>query len=120
MEFLKEKSGGQPVDREPVEALFRALDEDNNRRIELNEFVEGYFLKQVEDEIRLKELEEMVVEDAHKMEEIKEKLEEVAKSEVLNSYDIMENSPLSISIVEARELQKGTINPYVVISVGES
>lgn len=82
--------------------------------------MEGYFYKQVEDEMRLKELEEMVVEDTAKMEEIKSKLEEVKQNETLNAYRIMENSPLSISIIEARDLPRGTVNPYVVISVGES
>jgi len=108
------------VDREPIEMIFQAFDLNNDGRVELNEFVEGYFIKQVEDEMRMNELEAMVEEDSLKMEEIKSKLEEVKASEVLNAYRIMENSPLSISIVEARDLPKGTVNPYVVISVGDS
>lgn len=120
LDFLKEKSGGKEVEQEPIEVIFNAFDSDGNGRIELNEFVDGYFYKQVEDEMRLKELEEMVVEDSAKMEEINTKLEEVRANEVLNAYRIMENSPLSISIIEARDLPRGTVNPYVVISVGES
>ena len=108
------------MEQEPIEVIFNAFDSDGNGRIELNEFVDGYFYKQVEDEMRLKELEEMVVEDSAKMEEINTKLEEVRANEVLNAYRIMENSPLSISIIEARDLPRGTVNPYVVISVGES
>ena len=77
LDFLKEKSGGKEVEREPIEVIFNAFDSDGNGRIELNEFVDGYFYKQVEDEMRLKELEEMVLEDTAKMEEIQTKLEEV-------------------------------------------
>lgn len=86
--------------------------------MELGEFVDAYFIKQVEDEIRMQELQAMVTEDTAKMEEIQTKLEEVKQTEVLNAYKIMENSPLSISIIEARDLPRGTTNPYVVISVG--
>lgn len=50
----------------------------------------------------------MIREDTHKMEEIAVKYEEVKAAEVLNAYHIMENSPLSISVVEARELPRST------------
>jgi hypothetical protein len=106
--FLKHKSNGQPVDEVPVEQLFMALDENGDGRIELNEFVEAYFLKQVEDEMRLKELEEMVIEDSEKLEEIKVRLEQVRESEQLNQYGIMEGSPFSVTLVEARDLPKST------------
>lgn len=119
IEFLEEKSHGKPVDRAPIADIFNAFDADHNGKVDLNEFVDGYFYKQVDGEIRLKELLEMVEEDTQKMEEIEKKLEEVKKTEVPNSYGIMENSPLSISVIEARDLPRGTVNPYVVIQVGQ-
>ena len=62
----------------------------------------------------------MIREDTAKLEEIQSKYEEVKNTEVVNSYNIMENSPLSISVVEARELKSSTQSPYVMITVGES
>ena len=56
MEFLQEKSGGRPIDREPIEMIFNAFDENHDGRVELKEFVDAYFIKQVEDEIRMQEL----------------------------------------------------------------
>lgn len=67
--------------------------------------------------MRLKELEEMVLEDSEKLEEIKVRLEQVRVSEQLNQYQIMDGSPFSITIVEARNLPKGSINPYVLVRV---
>jgi hypothetical protein len=55
------------------------MDRDGNGRIELKEFVEAYFIQQLEVEERLKELETMIAEDTTKMQEIEAKHEEVKK-----------------------------------------
>lgn len=58
--------------------------------------------------MRLKELEEMVIEDSEKLEEIRVRLEQVRETEQLNQYGIMEGSPFSVTLVEARDLPKST------------
>lgn len=50
-----------------------------------------------------------------------QKLKHVREVEVLNKYNIMEGSILSVHVVEARDLKPmdidGTSDPYVVLSI---
>jgi hypothetical protein len=74
-------------------------------------------------ELRIEELDEIIKEDLEKLEDLKERLREFQLTEKYNRFGIMEESILTIGIVEARDLKPqgkigmggGLANPYVVV-----
>ncbi len=84
------------------------------------EFVESYFAQQMEVEDRIHELTVMIEEDMKKKTEIQSKLKEIEGTERINQFGIMDESQLTATVVEARELGQGNLgapSPYVMMEI---
>lgn len=99
-----------------MEEIFNELDEDQNGRISIAEFVGAYFRQQVQVEDRIAELEKLIKEDLKKRGEIVARLEEIHASEQVNEYGIMLNSVLTVGVIEGRGLRHS--QPEIVLVMG--
>ncbi len=80
----------------------------------MEEFVDSYFQQQVAIDQKIEELTKLINLDTLKRAEIAAKLKEIADTESINEYGIMNNSMLTAQIIEARGVPRGRSPGYVV------
>lgn len=85
--------------------IFQEIDRDQNGKVSLQEFVESFFIQQVQVEERISELTRLIEEDSKKRQELVTRLEEIQAGEQVNEYGIMLNSVLTARIIEGRGLR---------------
>ncbi len=113
------ENGEVEFDDEMIDAIFDNLDKDQNGRVSKDEFCKGY----IDVENFFKETVEACKEKALELNKIKteyeQQLQEAMRTEVVNKYGIMENSVLTASVIEARDLKpmdfEGISDPYVML-----
>lgn len=88
-----------------AELIFTEIDRDQSGRVSLQEFVESYFIQQVQVEERISELIRLIEEDSKKRQELVTRLEEIQAGEQVNEYGIMLNSILTARIIEGRGIK---------------
>ena len=66
--------------------------------------MQQYFQQQVAVQLRIEELNKLIEEDNRKRKDIAGRLEDISANEHINQYGIMNNSVLTVNIIEARGL----------------
>lgn len=101
---------GKIFDDELLDAIFNNTDKDLNGRISKQEFcqayinVESFFIETI-DTSNYK-----ILELKNTKNDYEAQLREVIKSEVTNQYGIMENSSLTITVIEARNITPSNVD----------
>ena len=102
-----------------MKELFNSLDSNNNKAITIDEFCYAYADKIDQHELSIIECKNKTVGIQSQLQDLNAQKRDVAKTETLNQFGIMEGSVLIVSVVEARNLFNnelgGSIDPFVLL-----
>lgn len=110
---------GRIIPPDKVRELFRSLDTNNSGDIDINEFCVSYADKIDQHEQSIIECKNQLVAINSQLKDLNEQKRDVARTELLNQFGIMEGSVLIVTVVECRDLTNtelaGTIDPFCTL-----
>ena len=104
-----------------IRKLYTELDYNRDGKVSNEEFWESYATKIDDFEMRILECKRKEAAVRSEISDLNIQKRDIAKTEMMNQFGIMEGSVLIVTVIEARELQPaffgGGIDPFVVLNI---
>ncbi|CDW90728.1 c2 domain containing protein [Stylonychia lemnae] len=134
LQFLDLKAGGKPFDRNIAKILFQKMDKNRDGSVSLDEFINCYIDGEIKLKDRLNEIIKQLAERRRQIDEFQARYDEskvniscinlfLKQTEKLNRYGIMENSVLTVHVLQAEDLRTldmedgSQTEPYVILAI---
>lgn len=112
-------NGNKTYDSTKIRELHRQIDESNDGKVTLDEFCNAFARKIETYELQILESKRLSAEIRYNIEDINNLKQDVARTETINQFGIMDGSVLIVTIVSAKDLRKiefgRAVDPFVVL-----
>jgi hypothetical protein len=117
-ERLAKINRGRTFDISKLRKLFKEMDRSGNGKVDIEEFWETFALKVEEYNTQIDEWDRKILEIRSEISTFNTQKQEVARSEAMNQFGIMEGSVLIVTVCEAKDIVHygiERIDPFVML-----